>query len=45
MIKIELKDRKGATILPAFSMEGSTTVLELKKHLLKACDAISKQYF
>ena len=41
-IKIELKDRRGDTIFTDQTIDPASSVQELKKHLLRACDKLSK---
>jgi len=41
-IKIELKDRRGDTIFTDASIDPTSSVFELKKHLLRACEKLSK---
>ena len=41
-IKIEVKDRRGDTIFTDANIDPTSSVFELKKHLLRACDKLSK---
>ena len=41
-IKIEVKDRRGDIIFTDANIDPNSSVLELKKHLLRACEKLSK---
>lgn len=41
-IKIVVKDRRGDTIYTDETISPTSSVLELKKHLLRSCDKLSK---
>ncbi len=41
-IKIEFKDRRGVTIFTDANIDPTSSVLELKKNLLKRCEKLGK---
>lgn len=42
-IKIEVKDRRGDTIFTDANIDPTSSVFELKKHLLRACEKLKKR--